>query len=228
MKILFKVLFAAALTTAASSCQTFLDVNDNPNQATSVTPDAQLASALVTTAANYTGGVGNGQNYNSYASFVAGYWGKSGTVSGFSEEQTYNYSSNYYQNLFNLTYDNLNDYDIIQRVGSTSGYPNHAAIARIMKVYNFLLLVDEYGDIPYTNALKGIGNTSPTYDKAEDIYKDFIVQLKGAVADINAAGPDSRTVGAEDVVFRGNMTNWKRFANSLRLRILLRESQVPS
>lgn len=226
MKIFFRVLLAATITTAATSCQSFLDVNDNPNQATSVTPDALMASALATTAANYTGGIAAGQNYNSYASFVAGYWSKSGTVSGFSEERTYNYSNTYQQFLFSQTYDNLEDYNQIQTQGTTTGYPNHAAIARIMKVYSFLLLVDEYGDIPYTNALQGIGNTIPTYDKAADIYKDFIVQLKGAVSDINAAAASGRAVGSEDIVFQGNMTKWKQFANSLRLRILLRESQT--
>ncbi|WP_375417095.1 SusD/RagB family nutrient-binding outer membrane lipoprotein [uncultured Hymenobacter sp.] len=226
MKVISRVLLAAALSTAATGCESFLDINENPNQATSVTPDALLASALVTTAANYTGGVANGQNYNSYSSFAAGYWGKSGTVSGFAEEQTYNYTSNYYQNLFSSTYDNLNDYNIIQQQGTASGYPNHAAIARIMKVYNFLLLVDQYGDIPYTDALQGLANTSPTYDKADEIYRDFIVQLKGAISDINAAGTDARPVTSEDVVFRGDMKKWKQFANSLQLRILLRESQT--
>ncbi|RZK29172.1 MAG: SusD/RagB family nutrient-binding outer membrane lipoprotein [Hymenobacter sp.] len=159
-----------------------LDINNNPNTPTSVTPDALLANALVTTAANYTGGVSAGNNYNTYSSFAAGFWGKSGTVSGFAPERTYTYSSTYYQTLWNNTYDNLNDYNVIQQQGATT-YPNHAAIARIMKVYNFLLLVDEYGDIPYTNALKGLGNTVPSYDKASDIYKDLIVQLKGAITD---------------------------------------------
>lgn len=227
MKALFKVLFAAALTTAATGCESFLDINENPNSATAVSPDALLASALVTTAANYTGGVAAGQNYNSYASFVAGYWGKSGTVSGFTEERRYSYTTNYYQNLWTNTYDNLNDYNIIQQQGTANGYPNHAAIARIMKVYNFLLLVDQYGDIPYTNALQGLANTAPTYDKQADIYRDFSVQLKGAIADINAAATaGGRPVGTEDVVFRGDMTKWKQFANSLHLRILLRQSQA--
>ncbi|MBO2011548.1 SusD/RagB family nutrient-binding outer membrane lipoprotein [Hymenobacter negativus] len=230
MKPLFKVLFAAALATATTGCKDFLDINDNPNVATSVTPDALLANALVTTAAIYTGGISAGSNYNSYASFAAGYWGKSGTVSGFSQERTYIYSTTYYQALWNNTYDNLNDYQQIQNLGGTT-YPNHAAIARIMKVYNYLLLVDEYGDIPYTNALKGLDNTNPTYDKAADIYKDLVVQLKGAVADINtaAANDDALVVGNEDVVFGGGTTGmlrWKRFANSLRLRILLRESST--
>lgn len=218
---------AATLASATTGCESFLDINDNPNQQTSVTPDAQLATALVTTAANYNGNLGE-NNYNSYSSFAVGYWGKSGTVSGFSSEQTYNYTTNYYSGLFNTTYDNLNDYNLIQQNGSANGYPNHAAIARIMKVYNYLLLVDQYGDVPYTNALQGIGNTTPTYDKAEDIYKDLVVQLKGAVADINAAAATGRKVSSEDVVFGGVMSRWKQFANSLRLRILLRESQVPS
>lgn len=228
MKPLFRLLVAASLTTAATGCKDFLDINANPNTATSVTPDALLANALVTTAANYTGGVAAGNNYNTYSSFVAGFWGKSGTVSGFSSERTYTYSSTYYQSLWNNTYDNLNDYNIIQQQGATT-YPNHAAIARIMKVYNYLLLVDQYGDIPYTNALQGLGNTIPSYDKAADIYKDLIVQLKGAISDINAVPATAPVVGNEDVVFNGGaagMVRWKRFANSLRLRILLRESST--
>ena len=220
MNKIAKLLFAAALTTGASSCESFLDVNVNPNQATVATPDQLLGNALTVTGAVYT-------NYNSYANFATGYWTKSNAVSGFNEERNYNYSSTYQQGLFNGAYDNLNDYNLIQTTGATT-HPNHAAIARIMKVYDFLLLVDEYGDIPYTEALKGKGNITPKYDKAEDIYKDFIVQLKGAVADINAATA-GRAVGAEDVVFGGGaagMTRWKQFANSLRLRILLRESNV--
>lgn len=228
MKSLFRLLIAATLTTTATGCEKFLDINNNPNSATSVTPDALLASALVTTAANYTGGVAGGNNYNSYASFAAGFWGKSGTVSGFSIERAYTYNNTYYQTLFNTTYDNLNDYEIIQKQGA-AGYPNHAAIARIMKAYNYLLLVDQYGDIPYTQALKGLANTAPVYDKAADIYKDLVVQLKGAVTDINAAPVGALAVGNEDVVFNGGATGmirWKQFANSLRLRILLRESST--
>jgi hypothetical protein len=225
MKALVKVLFAATLTVASTGCEKFLDINTNPNNATSVTPDALLANALVVTAANYTGGVAAGNNYNTYASFAAGYWAKSGTVSGFSPERTYVYNTTYNQTLFNATYDNLNDYQLIQTNGATT-YPNHAAIARIMKAYNYLLLVDQFGDIPYTEALKGLGNTTPKYDKAEDIYKDLVVQLAGAVADINAVPTGSLAVGVEDVVFNGSMARWKAFANSLRLRILLRMSST--
>ena len=234
MRTLFKVLAAVALTTAAPGCSSFLDVNNNPNSATSATADQLLAQALATTAGNYTG---NNPSYNSYASWVASYWGKTGVVSGYGEELTYNYSSSYYAGLFANTYDNLNDYALIQQQSALTAYPYHAAVARIMKAYNFQLLVDEYGDIPYTQALLGLaGSTTPKYDKAQDIYDDLIKQLDGAIADINAttaaAKPPTfvpRALGAEDIVFGGGATaliRWKQFANSLKLRILLRESQT--
>lgn len=227
MKAFLKVLTAASLAAATSSCSSFLDINTNPNSFTSAsapTPDAILAQALAATASNYS------TSYNSYASFAADYWGKAGVVNGYAAERTYNYSSSYYQGLWTSTYDNLNDYDIIQKQGGT-GYAYHAAIARIMKVYNYLLLVDQYGNIPYTNALKGAENLTPSYDNAADIYKDLIVQLSGAITDINTAIAQPaltapRPISTEDIVFGGNMANWKKFANSLKLRILLRESQT--
>jgi hypothetical protein len=218
MNRLFKIVLAAALTSVASSCNSFLDINTNPNAATSVTPNQLLANALTVTGTNYV-------TYNAYANFAAGYWGKSNGVSGYNEERTYNYSSAYYAGLWTNTYDNLNDYQLIRTSVMASSYPNHAAIARIMQVYNWLLLVDEYGDIPYTNALQGSANTAPSYDKAADIYKDLIVQLKGAITDINAATAGTKPT-TDDVVFGGDMTKWKQFANSLRLRILLRESST--
>jgi hypothetical protein len=228
MHLFLKTLSVATLVVAASGCSSFIDINQNPNSPTSVTPNFLLGQALSITAANYTGANPNtGVSFNTYGSFAADYWSKSGVVNGYNEERTYNYSNSYYAGLWSGTYDNLQDYQLIQNNGAAA-YPNHAAIARIMKVYNYLLLVDEYGDIPYTNALQGLSNLTPKYDKAQDIYKDFIVQLDGAISDINkaAAGTVTNPVGSEDIVFGGNMTNWKKFANSLKLRILLRESQT--
>ena len=221
MNIFSKILLAATLTTVASSCSSFLDINTNPNSATSVTPDQLLANALVSTGANYT-------NYNSYTSFFAGFWGKANGVSGYNVERAYNYTSTYQQVLWTGIYDNLQDYQLIRTSSVASSYPNHAAIARIMQAYDYLLLVDQYGDIPYTNALQGATNTTPTLDKADAIYKDLIVQLKGAISDINAATSAAKP-GTEDAVFGGGtagMTKWKQFANSLRLRILLRQSST--
>lgn len=224
MKNFLKILAACSVAVTASSCDSFLDINDNPNSPLKATADAIMAQALARTASNYA------IAYNPYGAFAVGQVGKSGTVNGYNEERTYNYNSSFSQGLFNNTYDNLYDYDLIEKQGKLSNQPNHSAIAEIMKVYNFQLLVDEYGDIPYTEALKGGSNISPKYDKAEDIYKDFIVKLNTAIDEIKAASADENVllVGAEDIVFGGNMTNWMRFANSLKLRILMRQSSTGS
>lgn len=207
---------ATALTT--TSCEKFLDINQNPNNPLTVTPESILGQSLKVTADNFSIG------YNTYGNWTAGYWAKSGIVNGFSEERTYNYTSLYQQNLWISTYDNLYDYDLIERGAAAQNRTNLVAIAKIMKAYNFQLLVDQYGDIPYSQALKGLTNIVPKYDDDEAIYKDLIVKLTEATDAIAAIPDTERPVGSEDIMFRGDMAQWARFANSLKLRILLRQS----
>jgi hypothetical protein len=225
MKRNFKVFVALAATAAAlttTSCDKFLDVNDNPNNPLTATPQAVLGQALKVTGDNFAA------SYNNYGNWVAGYWGKSGTVNGYNEERTYNYSSLYNQGLWTATYDNLSDYDTVEKGAVAANQMNLAAIAKIMKVYNYQLLVDEYGDIPYSQALQGLGNISPSYDPAEAIYKDLVTKLTEAVETIRTLPANTRAVGSEDIMFGGDMSQWTRFANTLRLRILLRMSNVQS
>ena len=224
MKNSFKILVACSLLASATGCDSFLDINENTNSPLTATPDAILAQALKVTADNYSIG------FNYYSSFANGQLGKSGTVNGYPEERTYNYTSAFSSGLFNATYDNLYDYDIIEKQGKATGLLYHSAIAKIMKVYNYQLLVDQYGDIPYSQALQGGANITPKYDKAEDIYKDFIVKLNEAIAEIKAAdaGGNVRAVRTEDIVFAGDMARWTRFANSLKLRVLMRQSSAPA
>ncbi|RZM22929.1 MAG: SusD/RagB family nutrient-binding outer membrane lipoprotein, partial [Pedobacter sp.] len=82
-----------------------------------------------------------------------------------------------------------------------------------------------YGDIPYSEA-HDVANPTPVYDDDQAIYRDLYVQLDEAIALINSADGDDRAVGGEDPVFNGNMQSWVRFANSIKLRLLLRESGV--
>ncbi|SNR71079.1 SusD/RagB family nutrient-binding outer membrane lipoprotein [Hymenobacter mucosus] len=227
MNSIAKLLVALALVSLTTGCESFLDVNDNPN---SVTPDQVVPSAVLAQALKVTGDT-YGLTLNTYGSWTAGYWGKTGTVNGYNEERTYTYSSTYQQGFWGSTYDNLKDYDNIDKAASAQGLLYHAAIARIMKAFNFQLLVDQYGDVPYSQAFQADAATpiiSPQYDKAEDIYKDLSLQLEQAVASIKGAPSTTQGVGSEDVVFGGNMTNWVKFANTLKLRILLRQSFVTS
>ena len=223
MKRRYILFLAGMVLLTLSSCKKFIDINDvNPNQAIYSTPELVLPQAMVYTAANSVA-------FNNYGSQLVGYRANGGGVSGWGAIITYNYTTTSFQGLWNNTYDNLNDYQYV--LNSTTGDPVYAyynAAAKIMKAYNFELLVNTYNDVPYFNAFKGAGNLQPAYDKAEDIYKDLGVQLDSAIYIINTAKaatgdnvPKALTAAA-DVVFGGNVDNWKRFANTIKLRLMVR------
>jgi len=97
---------------------------------------------------------------------------------------------------------------------------NQIAVARILKAYFYLLMTDKWGDIPYSEALKGNEAYAPAYDKQQNIYNDLFKELTEAVAQINTA--EAKVVG--DVMLNGDMNAWKRFANTIRMVMGLRLS----
>jgi len=203
----------------ASSCSKQLDINKNPNAATSATPELILPQAL-----NYTASILN--SFNTYGAQVGGYAANAGGYGGFGTNFTYNFASGDYGGLFTSSYDLLEDYQsIINQSQGKSVYNNFNAMGKIMKALHFQLLVDTYNDVPYSQALKGAAVLNPKYDAAADIYKDLAIQLDSAIALINAG---TSVVGiltpsaTQDGLFGGNMTNWKKFANTLKLRIIIR------
>jgi len=95
---------------------------------------------------------------------------------------------------------------------------NQIAIARILKAYIYWTLTDRWGDLPYTDALKGDPNV--TYDTQEVIYKALITELTEAVAQFTTGAP---IVG--DIAYNGDIAKWKKLANSLRMLMALRLSK---
>jgi hypothetical protein len=95
---------------------------------------------------------------------------------------------------------------------------NQIAISRILKAYIYWTITDRWGDIPYSDALKGDPNV--TYDTQETIYKDLINELSEAVAEFTTGTP---ILG--DIVYNGDVSKWKKFANSMRMLMSLRLSK---
>lgn len=93
---------------------------------------------------------------------------------------------------------------------------NQLALIDILTVYSYQILVDTFGDIPYSEALKGSENYLPKYDKAVDIYKDLIVRLDKNIANIETTYP---AFGNADVIYRDNLIAWIKFANSIKLKL---------
>lgn len=212
------IVFLMGVMAFLSSCEKFLDINDNPNNATSASADLILPQALTTTAINLNG-------FNAYGAQLGGFSANAGGYGGFGTSITYNFSAGDYAVRWATTYDNLYDYQAILNYTDSipeEGYFN--AVARIMKAHGFQLLVDTYNDVPYFEALKGADNLTPAYDEAEVIYKDLANELDKAIAKIHEteAAVGVQELGESDVVFHGDMEKWIQLANTLKLRIMIR------
>lgn len=98
---------------------------------------------------------------------------------------------------------------------------NQLAVARILRACFYWQMTDRWGDIPYKDALKGQENFTPAYTSQKDIYYDLLKELKEAAAQIDNGNPVTG-----DILYKGNMGNWRRFANSMRLLMALRLSKI--
>lgn len=204
------------------SCEDFLDVNVDPNNPTSVTPDLVLAPAMYYTAYRHQSDRGISHLGNM---FMVN-WSQSDGFSWYSDEFKYNVTSSFYVNTFNNVYANpLKQYQILNNLEDTK-YDYYKAIAKVMKAFHFQILVDSYGDVPYSEALGRSLLATPKYDDAQTIYEDLIVQLTDAIALIKNAPENVVVPGADDCMFGGDMETWIKFANTLKLRILVRQSDM--
>ncbi|WP_395077622.1 SusD/RagB family nutrient-binding outer membrane lipoprotein [Flavobacterium sp.] len=222
MKKIFLLLFASS--TMLISCNDYLDVNtstNNPNT-NNIAPSAFLASALSTTYRTQAVAM------NEYGSVMTNSW--AGNVNaftgGYRTEFTLNFNTNTRSGIWDNLYTGMFNYNNILVYSDPSNeYGNYKAIARIMKSFYMQYIVDLYGNAPYKEASLGLANLRPKYDDDKDIYKDLLLQLDKARTDIAASTASLIPAGNEDIVFRGDMTEWVAFANTLELKILLRMSQ---
>lgn len=108
---------------------------------------------------------------------------------------------------------------------------NQLAIANIWEIYAYSVLVDQFGNIPYKEALLGSANSRPAYDDAWEIYKDLLVRLDNAIADLENTiiDPEKKkdSFGDADVLYNGDIVSWKMFAASMKLRFAMRLADVP-
>lgn len=220
MKKYIIILLSASLI-LFHSCD--LDINDNPNSPTAslVTPEYVLPAALASTASNIV-------TYNSYGSFLVGYQLPGKGISGYGSTYTYNFTSTDNTGLWNNVFGNLRDYQyIITEAQDDPQYALFAAVARILKVFNYQLLVDTYGDAPWTEGLQGKENLTPAYDDDAEVYRLLVEEIDAAITEINE---NAEAVGVlaikeySDPLFGGNPDKWKQFANNIKLRLLVRAS----
>lgn len=233
MKILNRLCIAAiAIFTMQACSDDFYDVNDSKNNPTFSTPELTLPVAQ-----KYTADYISGEYFsvNTLGNLWGYVWAAAGNYIYFTDATNYNVTSSFRTGTFEDAYmECLVNYDYVENYGlgsETEGveYSNFHAIAKIMKAFHYQLLVDIYGDIPYSEALQAPEILTPAYDSGDAVYSSIYDELTEAI-DMITAGMDNQDVlpvGDADVMLGGDMNHWAQFANSIKLRILLRQSETP-
>jgi hypothetical protein len=208
------LIFLSAI--ALASCKQYLDVNTDPNNATITKSIYIFTNAEQQTAVQVTANQGLGSTWS-------GYWAHSTSFTGGSNEKTYVFTNNDF-NFFDGYYDVLTDYEYVVNNAVKDGVGYLKGPAKILECLMWQKVVDLYGNVPYSQALKGTAFTYPVYDDAKTIYEDLITKLSTAISDINSATWPLNE--PQDIIFKGDKTQWIQFANSLKLRILIRQSNM--
>lgn len=197
-----------------SSCDDILDINNNPNLPTSVSPDLLLASGTGTMAYVLGG------QFQIAGNFLAQHWTQNLVSNQYKELDRYNILQTTYDTPFQSLFAGAQqDFQLVvtKAKGDSS---NYAAIAGIEQAFTYQLLSDAYDRIPFTEALQGGANVQPRYDEGPVVYDGVINLINQSVAKINPAGISP---GTQDIVFGGDMEKWRRFANTLKLRMFIRQ-----
>ena len=222
-----KVLFLLGLTLLLSDCKKdkFLNVNKNPNYPANV----PVNLLLPTCEANIGYMVGN--TLGIYGGLWAQYW---------TQDPTYGSQYGNFDSYLNVPGDNDNVWQALYTTATNlnqiianadTGHMNYAAIAYFMKAYDFQLLSDGWGDVPCSTALKGSSNLSPSYDPGQQVYDSIESWIYSGIKLINL----NYTSPTVDLIYPGTsesyvgpgpnptMLQWQQFANTLLLKVYLRE-----
>ena len=202
------------------SCVDLTELNENPTKATSISPHLLIPTIQLT----HSQYMQNTIRYFIYPGAFVNYWIGGWSMQEYGGKAKKNIA--YMERLWVAYYPDIIK-NAVALVSQTTDNPeevNLNAIGRILKVEAFLKLTDYYGDIPYFEAGKIYNENivKPRYDKQEDIYMDFLSELRAASAQLDA----SAMAPQNDLYFNGDIEKWRRFANSLWLRISMRLLKV--
>lgn len=216
--------YLATLVTSAlllSSCsESFFDINVSPNNPAAATPALVLPSAL-SGSAYVMGGY-----YHAVGSFWTQQYAQSPSATQWSEWESYNLAEDDFNRQFTTLYAGaLYDYQYVRNNTAPEANWKYYAISTLMQAYTFQVLADLYDEIPFTEALQGVAVPQPHYDKGSVVYDSLLVRIDNAMSkDFSAS--TVQDPGTSDLIFGGNMATWKKFANTLKLKIYMRYTKI--
>ncbi|HEY5968937.1 MAG TPA: SusD/RagB family nutrient-binding outer membrane lipoprotein [Chitinophagaceae bacterium] len=193
------------LVAGGTGCKKFLDVNKNLNDPTAVPVSLLLSNVERNIASNIALGTGLGNTMAIYTHQVTGRVGA----------DRYGAGSAGWDGLYSA----ITNLNVIIKQGTEEGRLAYAGIAKILKAYAFSILVDVYGDVPFSEFDQFPEITQPKFDKGSEIYPKLIVLIDEGIANINDPAVNPSKPGADDYIYKGNLTRWKKAANTIKLKM---------
>ena len=214
IKILYAIVWVAAVISGCT--KGFEELNNDPNRI----PLGGLEPANMIEAILMTGSNSLASQMTYYATEIAQVSSKSGNVR---EEQAYLIDDGNYLTLWTTLYRWATNAVHMSQLAAAQNDPNYEAIGLIMKVYYLAQCTDLFGSIAYTEALNALEQIyKPRIESQQEVYTEMMADLERANSIIDLMKTFSKA--ERDHVYKGDMSHWKKFANTLHLRLLMRVS----
>jgi len=217
--------FALALIVLVgfSSCESYFEgINENPNDPTDVSQDVLLPGIEVNLGFTYGG------DFSRYASILTqhakGETRQWASINNYSSFLPVNFNTPW---SFSMYAGVLNDLKILKEKSSEDGSNHYEGIASILEAYSWMLMVDFFNDVPFSEAFQGTDIIQPTYDGAASVYAGVSSLLAAGITKMSeeVAG---KTPGADDLMYGGDAASWVKFAHGLTARMHLHQKNYSS
>ncbi|MGX5820160.1 SusD/RagB family nutrient-binding outer membrane lipoprotein [Chitinophaga lutea] len=220
MRKLIYILSSAAVVvsmTLSSCTKDFKDINTDPNKSTSARPSQLLAPALVSILT--TNQLRNRNLNNELMQVSVDMSDQDGRVFRYEVRGTW---ADYTYNNWYTALTNLKMIDSLSRKTGLIN-PSYQGISYVLQAWVYSMLTDTYGDVPFTESNKGLeGIMEPKFDSQKDVYFGIFKMLDSA--NVLLAKDEKMDENNGDPIYNGSVSRWRKFGNSLYLRLLLRIS----
>jgi hypothetical protein len=200
----------------------FEELNENPNEPAEVSSGLLMADALFR--------AGNRMHTTFVGGDMGACWAQQFSKVQYNDEARYTPRGSVIQAVWDDMYEDLaSDARTMYNLAGEAGNTNMQGVARVMEAYAFQVLTDVFGSVPYTEALQAdAGILKPVYDDQATVYAGVLALLDEAeTLFATGEGEIGSTGGTSDLVYQGDASKWRKFANSLKFRALMRISSAP-
>lgn len=202
----YKYIVWAVVVLFASSCESYLDVNENPNNP----QDAPLAGLM--TNVTYQTAL-NTYSVGSFTSFYVQYLASPNPASSTDTMEPVNYSGTWFD-LYNV----MTDLHVMIEKAEETGAGHYLGAAQIMMALNLGMGVDIFGNMPFSESFN-FETVTPAYDDDENLYGQVMAYLDQGIQNLN--GETTFSIAEDDFIFGGDVDKWVAFGNMLKARFMI-------